>query len=206
MKKHIATLFVIFGLVFTVHAETLKYEYYDEWGTFQEETLTVYKDMESFSDAINKEIKRHGYNPNDWNVFDVEFNSVICASDDLYQPYIFMKTDAVYFPELEKISADKKKVAAKFEWEEIADAQYMDSLHIVTYFFGSTQEYNDIVFRIDYHMFPSDGLHGLIWTLWSRTQKRLIDDDDFYVEVEKEDNDRTFNLDKKIQKLRTRRR
>ena len=55
-------------------------------------------------------------------------------------------------------------------------------------------------------MFPSDGLHGLIWTLWSRTQKRLIDDDDFYAEVEKEDNDRTFNLDKKIQKLRTRRR
>ena len=166
MRKLIISLSIFFCIGFsTIHAETLKYEYYDEWGTFQEETLTVYKDMESFSDAINKEIKRHGYNPNDWNVFDVEFNSVICASDDLYQPYIFMKTDL-----------DNKGID------------------------------NDIVFRIDYHMFPSDGLHGLIWTLWSRTQKRLIDDDDFYAEVEKEDNDRTFNLDKKIQKLRTRRR
>lgn len=202
IKKTICIMASLLVFCLFANGQTIEYEYHYGTGyTFIREQLTVYDNMDSLFDAIALEIQRHGYNPDDWHIFDAKYNSVIEKSDLFYSGYMFLNTDAVWFPELFKISPDKEKVVAKFEYDDIGDLCHKRWIRVIIYLFGD-DDYNDIVFRNSFLVYPSD---DVIWTLYDRTKKRMIDDDDFYEQVVNEDNARELKLNQKIKKLRNRR-
>lgn len=158
MKGFCITLFFLLCLIFSIEGQTIRYEYHSGTGyAFSEELLTVYMDIDSLLTSIKQEIKNHDNNPDDWDIFDELYNSVIIASDLFYAGYMFHTTDVVWFPEMFTISPDKEKGVAKFEYNDNNDLGHSKLVKVTIYHFGES-DCRNIVFRDSFAVFPSDDM------------------------------------------------